>query len=305
VRHLLARQRARRWFVIVDETAQAEHLRVLVAALWYRGRAIPLAWLCWPGQTKQSVSYWQRCGVLLQQVSELLPARARVVVLADRAFGCPVFTDQVAAKGWDWVVRVQGQTRWRDQQGRLGPIAQHLSERGQRWKGQGLVFKDAGWRQASIVGLWGQAHKGPLLLVSSLPPDWERLADYKRRAAIEALFRDWKSSGWQWEASQVRVLEHQERMLLGLAFATLLTLLLGTQAAAEERQQKPRGSQRRSWAGAHSLFRQGREAFWQRMWSGKQRPVVWELEQLDGPVWSAESRAHHAPVGARTRTRGA
>jgi hypothetical protein len=45
VRRILARQRARRWVVIIDEPAQAEHLRVLTAALWYRGRAIPLAWI--------------------------------------------------------------------------------------------------------------------------------------------------------------------------------------------------------------------------------------------------------------------
>jgi len=56
VRRLVSRQRARRRVMIIDETAQAEHLRVLTAARWYRGRAIPLAWVCWPEQTKQTVS---------------------------------------------------------------------------------------------------------------------------------------------------------------------------------------------------------------------------------------------------------
>jgi hypothetical protein len=95
VRRMLARQRPRRWVIIIDETAQAEHLRVLTAALWYRGRAIPLAWLCWPGQTKQTINYWARCGTLLAMVRDVLPADAAVVVVADRAFGCPVFTDLV------------------------------------------------------------------------------------------------------------------------------------------------------------------------------------------------------------------
>jgi hypothetical protein len=56
VRRLLSRRRARRRVMIIDETAQAEHLRVLTAALWQRGRAIPLAWVCWPGRTKPTVS---------------------------------------------------------------------------------------------------------------------------------------------------------------------------------------------------------------------------------------------------------
>lgn len=303
VRRLLARQRSRRWVVIIDETAQADHLRVLAAALWYRGRAIPLAWICWPGQTKQTVSYWQRCGMLLDQVAQVLPPEAAVVVVADRAVGCPVFTDQVAARGWDWLVRVQGQTRWQDTHGRIGPIAAQVTQRGDRWRGQGQVFKDAGGRAASLVALWGRRHNSPLLLVSSLPRSWELIAVYRQRAVIEALFRDWKSSGWQWESSQVRDLAHQERLVLGLALATLITLVLGTQAAATA--EPTRRHQRQAWRGRQSLFQLGREAFWQRRWRNDHRAIRWELADLDRPNWSAEQRRQHAPAGTTIDRRAA
>jgi hypothetical protein len=305
VRRLLAQHRPKRWVVIVDESGHTERVRVLTAALWYRGRAIPLAWVQWPGQTKQTTSYWVRCTLLLDQVASLLPTDAAVVVVADRAFGCPVFTDPLSARGWDWVVRVQGQTRWRDHQGRVQPLRQQVRAAGERWKGSGQLFKDAGWRTASALVLWGRAHREPLLLASSLPLGWDLLAIYKQRAAIEALFRDWKSSGWQWEASQVSDLSHHERLLLGLAFATLLTLLLGTQAAAQQRQTAARGSQRRSWAGCHSLFRLGREAFWQRLWRNERSRITWALADGDSPTWSAESRAHHAPAGTGIGRRAA
>jgi len=59
---------------------------------------------------------------VLDQATQVLQADARVVVVADRAFGCPVLTDQAPAHGWDWLVRVQGQTRWRDRQGRIQPM---------------------------------------------------------------------------------------------------------------------------------------------------------------------------------------
>lgn len=305
VRRLVSRQRARRWVIIIDETAQAEHLRVLTAALWYRGRAIPLAWVCWPGQTKQTVSYWERCGLVLDQVAQVLPAGARVVVVADRAFGCPVFTDQVAAHGWDWLVRVQGQTRWRDHQGRIRPIVQQVAQRGDRWKGQGQVFKDAGWRSASLVALWGSAHQKPLLLVSSLPLSWDLIAIYRQRAAIEALFRDWKSSGWHWESSQVRDLVHQEHLVVGLGLATLITLVLGTQAAEVERSRPTRRHRRQSWSGRQSLFTLGREAFWQRLWRRDRTPIRWDLADLDGRNWSDEQRAQHALVGTDMGRRAA
>jgi Transposase DDE domain len=305
VRRLLATHQPLPWLIILDESGHTDRLRVLTAALWYRGRAIPLAWVSWPGQTKQTTSYWSRCEAVLEMVASLLPQRARVVVLADRAFGCPVFTDPIAARGWDWLVRVQGQTRFRDQRGQVQPLRAQVKAAGQRWKGRGCLFKDAGWREASALALWGRRHREPLLLGSSLPLSWDLVALYKKRAAIEALFRDWKSSGWQWEASQVRDLAHQERLLLFLAFATLLTLLLGTAAAEQERQTKPRGSQRRSWDGGHSLFRLGREAFWQRLWRNTRTPIRWELAEMEGPNWSAASRAYHARAGTSLGRRAA
>jgi hypothetical protein len=297
VRRLLARERPHQWVIILDESGHTDRLRVLTAALWYRGRAMALAWVSWPGQTKQTTSYWVRCTTVLEMVASLLPADATVVVVADRAFGCPVFTDPVAARGWAWLVRVQGQPRFRSQQGHVQPLRTQVSAAGQRWKGRGWLFKDAGWREASCVVLWGRAHREPLLLASSLALGWDLIALYKKRAAIEALFRDWKSSGWQWEASQVRDLAHQERLLLGLAFATLLTLLLGTAAAEQERQAPPHRSVRRRWAGTHSLLGLGREAFWQRLWRNTRTPIGWELANLDGPQWAAESRTYHAPAG--------
>ena len=201
VRRLLARHRPRQWVIILDESGHTDRLRVLTAALWYRGRAIPLAWVSWPGQTRQTTSYWTRCKEVLEQVATLLPSDAAVVVVADRAFGCPVFTDPLAQRGWDWLVRVQGQTRFRDQLGHVQPLRDQVNAAGQRWKGRGWLFKDAGWREASAIVLWGRAHREPLLLASSLSLSWDLIALYKKRAAIEALFRDWKTSGWQWEAS--------------------------------------------------------------------------------------------------------
>ena len=103
----------------------------------------------------------------------------------------------------------------------------------------------------------------------------------------------------------MRDMAHQERLLLILAFATLLTLLLGTSAAAAEGREPARGSRRRSWAGGHSLFRLGREAFWQRLWRNDRTPLQWELAELEGPNWSAASRAYHAPVGTMIGRRSA
>ena len=56
---------------------------------------------------------------------------------------------------------------------------------------------------------------------------------YRRRVWIEPGFRQDKTAGWHWEDSQVTEVAHQERLVLALAWATLVTLCLGSAVATE------------------------------------------------------------------------
>jgi hypothetical protein len=274
--------------VIIDESGHSDVVRVLVVALWYRGRAIPLTWVLWPAHQPHDQSYWADCTTLLDQIGELLPAGVRITVIGDRAFGCPAFTDLVTARGWHYLVRVQGQTRLRTADGSETPLRDLLTQPGQRRCVRGQVFKKQGWRDASVVAYWRTTCREPLLLVSSLPPQWGLVNEYRLRSAIEALFRDWKASGWQWESSQVRDVDHQAVLVLVLALATGITLCLGEEAAQELLAEPPQAGQRRPWAARDSLFRLGRDRLWQRIWSGDTRPLTWELTAVDAPTWSME-----------------
>lgn len=288
VRRVLRCPKSGPWVVIIDESGHTERIRALVAALWYRGRALPLAWVVWNGQAPHEQAYWTDTAALLEQVAQILPEGAPVRVVADRAFGCPAFTDLVSAKGWDWVVRVQGQTRMRLRDGREQALQNLLTAPGQHWDGSGQVFKKAGWRQATVLAYWSAQHRTPLLVVSSAAAGKQLAAHYRQRAAIEALFRDWKRSGWQWEASQVYARERQEQLLVALAYATLLTLCLGEERAGHITVQGPQQGQRRPWAARDSLFQLGRQRFWERIWQGERTEVVWELAHPDAPNWSKE-----------------
>lgn len=297
VRHLKAGQRL---WVVVDESGHSDVVRVLVAALWYRGRAVPLAWVLWQAQQPHQTSYWSDCESLLSQVADILPEGVRVTVLADRAFGCPAFTDLVEAQGWDHLVRVQGQTRLRLSDGREVPLRELLTQPGTRWCGSVEVFKKQGWRSLSVVAYWRAECREPLLLVSSLAAQWDLVRQYRLRSAIEALFRDWKTSGWQWEASQVRAPEHQAVLVVVLALATLLTLCLGEEAAQAVLAAAPQQGRRRPWHARSSLFTLGREQLWQRLWQDNRSEVRWELRHAEAPNWSLEcwqsARPKAAPV---------
>jgi hypothetical protein len=285
LRRLPAKQRV---WLIVDESGHSDVVRALVAALWYRGRALPLCWLSWPAQTPVGEHYWRDCQLLLQQAADLLPAGQPVTVLADRAFGCPAFFDLVVQHGWQYLLRVQEQTRLRQHDGSQQALSQLLRTPGSYWSGTGWAFKKQGWREVQVVAYWRVGCKKPLLLVSNLAASKELVRQYRRRAAIEALFRDWKSSGWQWEASQVRDVEHQAVLILVLALATLLTLCLGEELAEEVLSQPPQQGNRRPWYARDSLFRLGRERLWQRLWRGEETEYCWELTRFAAPNWSQE-----------------
>jgi len=186
VRRIVKWRRAKQVLILIDESGHSDVLRTLVAALWYRGRALPLAWVLWPAQTPLTGSYWHYVDTLLDRLAQIVPEGLRVVVIADRAFGNPAFTDRITARGWDWLVRIQRQTCFRDRQGRCLQASQILPRRG-RWKGRGQTFKKRGWREASLVAFWEHRYREPLFVVSSLPPSWDLIRLYLCRGARECL----------------------------------------------------------------------------------------------------------------------
>jgi hypothetical protein len=107
----------------------------------------------------------------------------------------------------------------------------HVPQRDRRWKVRGKLFKHAGWREASVVALWGRTADKPMVVITDLAPRWEVLRTYGMRAWMEPGFRQDKSRGWQWEECQVPSLTHQHTPLLAMVWASVLTLLLGTHAA--------------------------------------------------------------------------
>lgn len=288
--------RPQRLIVIIDPTTQDKRVVMLTVSVWYRGRALPLAWAIWPAQQPLTdAGFWERVAALLQIVAALLPEGVPVVWLADRAFGSPAFTDLLEPYGWDYVVRVQDKTRFRDRQGQEFPIATLVSQPNQRTKRHGQVFKKRGWRWASVVAFWGQRHASPLCLVTSLAPQWAVIALYRRRYPIEAMFRHYKSYGWQWELGQVTDLAHLERLLIGMALATWLVLFVGSQVATEQLAKPATGQRRtRPWVAKQSLFTLGLHRLGCWLHGSTARLLGWSLADWEAPNWSAQITAHHA-----------
>src|SRR4029450_1028728 len=82
----------------------------------YDHRALPLASVCYrPPALPRPLPQLVRS--LLRQVRGCLPARLRVVLLADRGLCWPLLVDWCAEHGWHYVLRLQSQTKVRDAAG--------------------------------------------------------------------------------------------------------------------------------------------------------------------------------------------
>jgi len=208
--------------------------------------------------------------LVLARAARLLPGGCTVTVVADRAYDIPPFIDRLTAYGWHWIIRCKGQgaVRFQDQQGREWALStlirRHGPHRDRRWKARGRLFKKAGWRTARVVALRERTADEPLVVITDLPPRWNVLHTYGARAWIEPGFRQEKSRGWQWEECQVPSLAHQHTLLLAMAWASVLTLVLGTREAQDaidhvqhrDRRRPPRQPQH----ARHRLFALGLHA---------------------------------------------
>ena len=288
--------RPKELLLVLDPTTQEDKIVMVSVAVWYRGRALPLAWAIWPANTPlEGEGFWERIEHVLKEVETLLPSQVSVTLLADRAFGCPAFIDLLVKRNWHYVIRIQGQTVCQDRMGRERPVQSLVPYRDHRAKLRGQVFKKKGWRSASVVAFWGKRHDKPLCLVSDLKPCWSLIRIYRRRYPIEAYFRDCKTHGWRWEQGQVKDLQHVERLLVGMALATWIVLLVGTWKARLILS-KPSSGKRRTlpYDGKMSLFTHGLQQL--HCWLDETSPpaFTWCLSDWQAPNWQQQIYAHHA-----------
>ena len=168
---------------------------------------------------------------------------------------------------------------------------------------RGLTFKRAGWRWVSLVGVWTVGEEEPLVVLSNLPLSWDLVAWYGERYWLECGFRTDKSHGWRWEQSQVQGQGHQERLRLGMAWATLVTWCVGVERAEQRLAQLTLRQPRRRagrWVrgqpqhARRSVFSLGLERMQALLHRTEDGPIVWALPYLDAVAWNQEWRAAQA-----------
>jgi hypothetical protein len=222
------------------------------------GRATPLMWLSVLKDelTQARNDYEDAC---LRRFAAVLPEGVRVTLLADRGFADTKLFGFLEELGFNYVIRLKGNTRVGAADGTTRPAAAWVGKDGRARKLRDAMVTEALCPVGAVVCGHAKDMKEPWCLVTShrdaTAPQIIKL--YSKRWTVEPSFRDTKDLrfGLGLETIHIADPQRRDRLLLVNAFAVVLLTLLGAagESLGMDRHLKVNTVKTRS----HSLFRQG------------------------------------------------
>src|SRR3954471_20729173 len=222
------------------------------------GRATPLIWLSvHKDELTDARNAYEDAAV--RRLAEVLPDDVKVTLLADRGFADTKLFGFLDELGFDYVIRLKGNTKVSAADGPTRPAAEWVGQGGRARK-----LRDAGVTEAQCpVGAVVCVHAKDMkeawcLATSNAAASSRQIIDlYSKRWSVEPSFRDTKDLRFGLGLASVRISDPQrrDRLLLLNAFAVVLLTLLGAagESLGMDRHLKSNTVKTRS----HSLFRQG------------------------------------------------
>lgn len=204
--------------LLLDTLELTGRRRLLVAALAYRRRALPIRWRIDRTTGVTGASLQRR---FASDLAEIMPEAANVVLIGDGEFHCVDFLREVRERGWDFCVRLHADTyvhpagadHWHECRA-LDP-----AEGQRRYVEAARITKDRGFGPANLVYHWAEGEDAPWRLVTSLEAGFEAVRLYRKRMWIEELFGDWQDGGFHLSRSRIYRPARLSRLVLGLSLA--------------------------------------------------------------------------------------
>lgn len=203
--------------LIIDTTKVSFAHQLLMVALAYKRRAIPIGWTWRRGAKGHSSARVQIA--LLAWVRSLLPRDVPVVLVGDSEFEAGELQATLEVWGWSYVLRQkpnnQVQTSEQPDWQAFGAL---LTGAGQSIWVQGGRLTRKHERRVNLLAHWAQGEKEPWLLATNLPSRRAALRAYGRRMWLDELFGDLKGHGFDLERSHLRHFARLSRLTLAVVF---------------------------------------------------------------------------------------
>ena len=272
--------------LILDATKVSFHHQLVLLAVAYHGRALPIAWT-WVAYARGHSTQRQQLA-LLRYVKGLIPTGVTVSLVGDTEFGHSLIIEELTVWRWQYALRQSGHNLVMTRHSTtFQPLDSLLTTVGDWLWMPSVVLTEVSAYPTHLMLCWLHAEKRPWLLATNLthPPAVLRL--YSRRMWIEQLFGDLKGHGFDLESSHLRSFRHLSRLTLAVALLYIWLVTEGAQALIQGRSAQVDRADRRDL----SVFRIGLELIEQALTWGVAFVVdflpVFDLSAV--PFFSSES----------------
>ena len=213
--------------LIVDGSKVSFHHQLLMVAVAYRRRAIPIAWTWVEGNRGHSSALKQLA--LLRYVYTLIPEHASVSLVGDSEFGAVALLRQLDRWGWQYALRQKGNTlidltlhnHWQ-------PFAGLVRRPGQSYWFREDFLTEKHYYRTNLLAYWKRGEERPWLLATTFPTQRETLQAYRIRMWIEEMFGDFKGHGFDLESSHLCHFQRLSRLTLAVVLLYLWLVVLGS-----------------------------------------------------------------------------
>jgi hypothetical protein len=214
--------------LIVDGSKVGCSHQLLIVSLAYRRRAIPIAWTWVPHRRGHSGASKQLA--LLAFVRGLLPKGAAVFLVGDAEFGPVEVLKQLDQWHWFYVLRQKSDTCvWLNDCQEWQTLGSFVKKAGQStWLESGYLTRHAIYPTKLLI-YWKIGEDQPWCLATNLPDARLTIRYYARRMWIEEMFGDFKSHGFDLEATMLRNFMRLSRLTLAVALLYVWLISVGVQ----------------------------------------------------------------------------
>ncbi|MEW5816212.1 MAG: IS4 family transposase [Spirochaetota bacterium] len=218
-------------FVVIDGSVVGKGCVTLMASVVYKGRALPIAWIVIRGKKghlKEEIHLQ-----LIEQLHQIIPSGAQVVLLGDGEFDGIKLLDTVHGYGWQYACRTGKSSV-------LFKADKKLS--------YGEIFVPQGHKPVSLPGVfftlkaygpvhailwWEKGYKEPIYLVTNVESAQQACDWYRKRFRIETFFSDQKSRGFYLHKSHLSDPKRLFRLMIAACLAYIWIVFLGVQTLAK------------------------------------------------------------------------
>ena len=202
--------------LVVDGTQVGSGHQLLMVAILFRRRAVPLVWT-WMRCVKGHSSAGKQLA-LLAYARQLIPGGVPVVLVGDTEFEAGEVQRRLDKWHWKYVLRQKSSNQVQPAEGEPWQRFRDLITKARQsvWMDEVLLTRKHAL-PVNLLAHWEPGEKEPWLLATNLPSRQETLKAYRRRMWIEEMFGDMKRHGFDLQSTHLRHFLRLSRLTLVVA----------------------------------------------------------------------------------------